>query len=315
MKSRFGRLQKSIYSTTLMLVLSGMSACNAAPQISSGEMAAGDAAPGAVDPSVNQAMAAKVAASPSAEADAASATSEPTVPAALPQLIKRANMRLVVDSVDEALDKASGIIRQNSGDILDLQDTQPEAGQRRNSYMRVRIPQNKLEPTLNALGQLGTIAQRSITAEDVSSQLVDLEARVRNLRKSEEALLKLMDRSGSIANILEVSRELSSVRQQIEQIDAQLKNLKNQVSYSTIEVSFESAVANLDQPRPVGESMGATWQEATQSVRSFSVGLLRLGLWLLAYSPYLALALLLGMGGYRLVRRPRREVVEVSGQE
>jgi Domain of unknown function (DUF4349) len=306
-------LQKSLYCAGLMLTLSSMSACNAAPQMTSSEVAAGDRAPAPGDMAQNQATAAKVAASPNAEA-ATSAEPANTVPAALPKLIKRANMRLIADSVDVALEKAAVIIRQNSGDILDLQDTQPEAGQRRNSYMRVRVPQDKLESTLNALGQLGTIAQRSITAEDVSSQLVDLDARLRNLRKSEAALLKLMDRSGSIANILEVSRELSSVRQQIEQIDAQLKNLQNQVSYSTIEVSFESAVANLEQPRPVGESMGATWQEATQSVRSFSVGLLRLGLWLLAYSPYLALILLLGVGGYRFTRRPQGEAVNTQEQ-
>ena len=232
-----------------------------------------------------------LAASPTAQATAAKVTSEPSpspVPNSRPQLIKRANLTLTVGSVDEGLEAVSNIIQRQQGDILDLRDTQPESGQRRLAYLRIRVPQTNLEATLNALSEVGTPQQRSITAEDVSTQLVDLQARLRNLQKSEEALLKIMDRSGSIADVLEVSRELSTVRQQVEQISAQLENLQAQVSYSTIELSLEAAGTNLTVTRPLGEKVGGTWKQASQSVSQFTVGLLQMGLWLLAYSPYLA---------------------------
>ncbi|MEM8805424.1 MAG: DUF4349 domain-containing protein [Cyanobacteria bacterium P01_G01_bin.38] len=227
----------------------------------------------------------------------------PTTQTAQPQLIKRANLSLTVDSVDDALTRASGILRQQQGDILDLQDHQPEAGHRRSAYLNVRVPQANLEATLTALADLGTVNQRSITAEDVSSQLVDLQARLRNLRKSEAALQKIMERSGSIDEVLEVSREISTVRQQIEQLAAQLKSLQTQVSYSTIELNIAAAVTTAEQPRPLGKKVGETWQNATQSVGSLTVGLLQIGLWLLAYSPYLAVIAIAGVFGIRAMRR------------
>ncbi|MEM9903819.1 MAG: DUF4349 domain-containing protein, partial [Cyanobacteria bacterium P01_D01_bin.44] len=224
-----------------------------------------------------------------APATAAEITSPtPASQTAQPQLIKRANLSLTVDAVDDALTQASGILRQQQGDILDLQDHQPEAGRHRSAYLNVRVPQANLEATLRALADLGTVNQRSIQAEDVSSQLVDLKARLSNLRKSEEALQKIMERSGSIEEVLEVARELSTVRQQIEQLAAQLKSLQTQVSYSTIELNIAAAVTTAEQPRPLGKKVSETWQNATQSVGNLTVSLLQIGLWLLAYSPYLA---------------------------
>jgi hypothetical protein len=228
------------------------------------------------------------------------------VPAARPQLIKRAYLTLTVTSVDDSLTAVTQILNTQQADILDLQDQQPSAGDRRQAYLRLRVPEANLEATLKALSGLGTVQQQSISAEDVSNQLVDLQARLRNLRKSESALLKLMERSGSIADVLEVSRELSRVREQIEQLDAQEQSLQTQVSYATVELTLAAAVATPTTPRPLGERATATWQTASHSVGEFTVGLMQLGLWLLAYSPYLAVAALAAVLGYRQLRRAPR---------
>ncbi|ESA37617.1 hypothetical protein N836_36230 [Leptolyngbya sp. Heron Island J] len=224
------------------------------------------------------------------------------ITAGQPQLIKRAQLSLVVDSVDDGLKSASQIIRTHQGDILDLQDNQIEAVQR-TAYLRIRVPQANLDPLLEELGALGTVQQQGLGAEDVSTQLVDAQARLRNLRKSEESLLKIMERSGEISHVLEVSRELSRIREQIEQIDARVQNLQTQVRYSTIDLTLAAAVASQPVGRPLGETIGATWQQATQSVGSLTVGLMQIGLWLLAYSPYLLVVAIASVIGYRTIRR------------
>ncbi|MBT9314322.1 DUF4349 domain-containing protein [Leptothoe spongobia] len=240
-----------------------------------------------------------------AEADISSPVEPPNdtgVTAGQPQLIKRAQLSLVVDSIDAGLKNASQIIRAQQGDILDLQDDQIEAIHR-TAYLRIRVPQANLDPLLEALGELGTIQQQGLSAEDVSTQIVDAQARLRNLRKSEESLLKIMERSGEISHVLEVSRELSRVREQIEQIDARVQNLQTQVRYSTVDLTLAAAVASQPIGRPLGETIGATWQEATQSVGDLTVGLMQIGLWLLAYSPYLLVVAIAGVLGYRTLRR------------
>ncbi|MEM7795857.1 MAG: DUF4349 domain-containing protein, partial [Cyanobacteria bacterium P01_C01_bin.118] len=134
-------------------------------------------------------------------------------------------------------------------------------------------------------------------------QIVDAKARLRNLRKTEESVLKIMERSGEISQVLEVSRELSRIRAEIEQIDARVKNLQSQVRYSTIDLTLAAAVAPQPIGRPLAETIGTTWRDATQSVGDLTVGLMQVGLWLLAYSPYLLILAIAGVLGYRTLRR------------
>ncbi|HAG85328.1 MAG TPA: DUF4349 domain-containing protein [Cyanobacteria bacterium UBA12227] len=225
-----------------------------------------------------------------AETSNAPDSSQPTnkVPQSSPQLVKTAEISLLVNSIDEALEESSKIVQQQQGDVLGLQDDKPQNSNRRETAsMQIRVPQNKLDPTLNALAQLGIVQRRHLTAEDVSTQLVDFQARLRNLRQTESSLLKIMERSGSISDVLKVAQELSNVRQSIEQIDAQLKSLTNRVAYSTITLQLEAAVATPTSRQPLGSRMGNTWNNATQSVTDFTTNLVRLLIWLVAYSPYL----------------------------
>ncbi len=238
----------------------------------------------------------------SVAADARNPVEPPNdIAAGQPQLIKRAQLSLVVESIDDGLKRASQIIRTQQGDILDLQDNQIEAVHR-TAYIRIRVPQANLDTLLESLGELGTVQQQGLSAEDVSTQIVDAQARLRNLRKSEESLLKIMERSGEISHVLEVSRELSRVREQIEQIDARVQNLQTQVRYSTVDLTLAAAVAAQPIGRPLGETISTTWRDATQSVGDVTVGLMQLGLWLLAYSPYLLVVALVSVLGYRTIR-------------
>jgi hypothetical protein len=237
-----------------------------------------------------------------------------------PQLVKRAELKLVLSSVDEGITAVTQLAQQLQGDLLGLQDWHPQqTNVPRQVSLTLRVPQQSFEVALDQIRQLGDIQQQSVTAEDVSDQLVDLEARLRNLRQSEAALLEIMDRSGKISEVLEVSRELSTVRESIERLAAQQQQLSRQVSYSTITLTLTSAVATAPNARPLEETLGSTWQAAAQSVSGFTVDLLKLSLWLLAYSPYWAVVIILALIGYRWQQRPRQPsredpAVESAGQ-
>jgi len=148
------------------------------------------------------------------------------------------------------------------------------------------------------------VQQQSRSAEDVSTQLVDYQARLRNLRRSEETVLKILDRSGNVGDVLKVAQELNTIRQSIEQISAQLSSLQNQVAYSTIDLYLESTIAPLPAQPSTQAQLANTWNSATQSIGKFTVDLMQLGLWLLVYSPYL----LLLIGAATLLHRRRRRV-------
>ncbi|NEO27508.1 MAG: DUF4349 domain-containing protein, partial [Kamptonema sp. SIO4C4] len=112
--------------------------------------------------------------------------SAPDAPKQAPQLVKTAEIALEVESVEETLSAISELIQQQGGDVLELQDNQPQNSFKpHTASMRLRVPQENLEGTLGELGDLGMVQSRTIQAEDVSNQLVDFSARLRNLRKTE----------------------------------------------------------------------------------------------------------------------------------
>ena len=225
------------------------------------------------------------------------------VPRARPQLIKKAAMTVIVNSVAQSIDAVSQIISKQQGDLIKLNEQQPtKENARHRASIQLRIPQNLLEPTLSELGKLGTVENRNITAEDVGDRLVDFQARLTNLRKTEANLQKIMDRAGSIRDVLSVAQELSNIRQSIEQIDAQLKNLQNQVAYSSITLNLEAAVSGSNPKRALGSQVQQTWNNSTNSFSTFTVRLLKLGIWLMVYSPYI-LILAAGIYGFKRWRR------------
>jgi hypothetical protein len=232
------------------------------------------------------------------------------VPRSLPQLVKTADLSIAVNEVEKSIDAATAIAQQQQGDVLGLEDQTPlSTGERHIASMRIRVPQAKLEATLKALSDLGTVQRQAIGAEDVSNQLVDFQARLRNLRKTEEMLLGIMERSGSVGDVLKVAQELSNVRSSIEQIDAQLKDLQNRVAYSTITLRLEGAIATDSAQRSVPNQLGETWEVATHSIGEFTVDMLQLGIWLLVYSPYW---LLVGGAVYGLNRLRKRPALSSS---
>jgi hypothetical protein len=225
------------------------------------------------------------------------------LPQKKPQLIKKARMTVIVDSLDRSLDAVEKIINQQKGYLLSLEQTQlSDSYSRPSATVQMRVPQNLLETTLNELAQLGTVQSRNITAEDVGEQIVDFQARLSNLRRTESNLQIIMDKSGSVKDILSVAKELSNVREQIERITAQLKSLQNQVAYSTITLNFEAAVSSTSNQPGLPSQIQDAWNNSTRSFGAFTVSLMKLGIWLLVYTPYL---LILVAVGYFLKRKFR----------
>ena len=203
-----------------------------------------------------------------------------TEPKKQSQLIKRAQLTLIVQSIHQTTESITEIIKKQQGDILKFEaQKSPDNSQRQTAYIQFRVPQQHLETTLNALAKLGTVENQMITAEDVSDQLVDVQARLRNLRKSEEMVLKIMERSGSVGDVLKAANELSTIRESIERIDAQLRNLQNQVAYSTIDLTIESSVSVSPAQENLGLRVQETWGKATHTMGEFTWLLVGLSLW------------------------------------
>ncbi len=225
------------------------------------------------------------------------------------QLIRTAAISLEVVDVERALKTATALTDEQLGDVIGLNDDTPTSeNATHTATMEIRVPQYRFEQMLDALGALGKVRSKSVSAQDVSDQIVDAQARLRNLRRTETDILNIMDRSGNIEQVLNVTQQLGGVREQIERLDAQIQGMQYQVAYSTINITFASPVV-VTAPTGFAVLAGA-WKNALGSLRDFTVGLLSLGLWLVAFSPYL---IVLGLLTAFVLHRIRSQSVGAGG--
>ena len=217
---------------------------------------------------------------------AADAPSEPTV-AKQHRLAKKARLDLLVRDVEATLKQANATVRRAGGEITTMSDTTPpDASTAHTATLAVEVPAAQLDDTLDHLGLLGAVQTRAIDAEDVDATIVDEEARLRNLRRAEADLRKLMDKGGKVTDILTVQENLTDVRGQIEQLDAQHRNDLHRVATSTIAVSLTEDRPNAvpAKPGPTARIDGA-FHNGLNALFDNVIALLATIAWCVAYAP------------------------------
>jgi len=119
--------------------------------------------------------------------------------------------------------------------------------------LTVRVPVEKLQSVLEQIRGLGRVVNEQLSSEEVTAQVVDLEARLRNSRATEERLIRvLQERTGKVGDILQVEREIARTREEIERMEAQRKNLLARVELATVSVTLVEEFQAELAPAPVG---------------------------------------------------------------
>jgi len=193
------------------------------------------------------------------------------------KIIKSGSLDLHVDDVRESVDAIEDAISEWGGAVLYLNVSRGSS-----SYyadIQVRIPAEGFDSAMDELQDLALYVNSEWTnADDVTDAYLDLEARLNNTYAEESAYLDLMDRAGSITEILEVTRALADVRSDIEYMESQLDYYDTRVAFSTIDLYLtedESVSAVTEKWRP-----GSTVSDAFGDWLVFLQGLLDAAIYL-----------------------------------
>lgn len=154
-----------------------------------------------------------------------------------PLLIRTATLALKVPSAAEALAEAERIAKSQGGYTTDTNHSRIERAIP-SSTATLRVPVKNFEATLTALRALGEVTQDQSNSTDVTTEVADVEARIKVMRAEEESYVTMLRAARRVGELLEIKERLSSVRQQIESLDAQRKSLRGLASYSTIHATF-----------------------------------------------------------------------------
>jgi hypothetical protein len=155
-------------------------------------------------------------------------------------IIRTGDMVLVVSDVANAIEQITMIAKNYEGFVVSSSSWRER--ERMVGNIAIRVNAQYFDDAIRALRGLAVeVTQESTSGKDVTEEYVDLSARLHNLEASEEQLLELMNQAGKVEEILEVQRELTNTRGEIEQIKGRMQYLEQSSSMSLIHVSLEQS--------------------------------------------------------------------------
>jgi len=209
-------------------------------------------------------------------------------------LVVNVTINLEISDLQKSVAGAEAIAKEFGGYIS--QSSVSQVRENENAQLTIMVPAAKLEQAVERVKKLGELNYESKTTEDVTTQFIDLSARINNLKKEEIALSGLLSRPGKLEEILQVENELSRVRSEIESIQGRLNFLEKETAYSKIFLNLQG------QGRPgrfQNWPFGHTLRRAVRAFLFTGRALASIVIWGVVFLPFAILLYIL----YRILRR------------
>lgn len=217
-------------------------------------------------------------------------------------VVRSAALQVRVQNIDQAEKKVNAVVQDEKGILESASSndlTSPDASMK----MRLKIPVDKFDETIAKLESFGTRMAKTVSMQDITDPVIDLAARLKSLRASEESTRRLLAANTSPQNVYGYQNELANVRSQIESLQAQLDAHEQEATYSTLDLTLtQGAVPGAARdPNWLAQAYGSASSSATGALQAVAT----VFLWLLFFSPFYIPVLAAGWFGYRFYNRRR----------
>ena len=151
-------------------------------------------------------------------------------------MIRAASAEVVVEGIAPAHARVAAIATSLGGRVDRDEMTD------RTATLVLRIPDPRLEAALDSLAPLGELARRSITARDVTTAVIDLDARIASLVAARDRLRELHAKAATVTEVLEVERELARIQGELDSLEGRRAHLRDAAALSQLEVELRRRV-------------------------------------------------------------------------
>lgn len=198
------------------------------------------------------------------------------------------------DAVVRATDQVGGIVQTSSINVGE--DAPGEA------RFELRVPTAKLDDALAAYSKLGSVANRTQDAQDITGSVVSAEDRLSDARAERAGLVRALERADTRRAVVSLRARLRVVRRDISRYEAQLRTAQQRADLATVAVTVRGDADGAGETG-AGWSLGDAARDAGRLLE-VAAGALIVGA--AAVLPLLALALA-ATAGMRVLGRRRRE--------
>ena len=191
------------------------------------------------------------------------------------KIIKTARLAFETQELEKTHKKILQLSKQYNGFVQS--DNSGKNYNRVYRNMVIRVPTDKFQNFIDGVSEgIEYFDQRDISRQDVTEEFVDLEARLSAKRELEKRYLELLKSAKNVKEMLEIERELSNIREEIEAKEGRLKFLQSRVSMSTINIDFYKYTAESSVSVSYGQKMSNALKSGWNGISVFFLGLLYL---------------------------------------
>src|SRR6266576_3290004 len=152
------------------------------------------------------------------------------------KLIRNANVELEIVSFHDAVQKITAFANEERGYVATTNSQKQANGKLRGEVVVKVLPEN-LDRFLQKLRGLCELKNQTLGTEDVTKAYFDTDARLKNAHVMEQRLIDMLKtKTGKVADLLQVEKELGRVREEIEKMQGELKYWDSQVQLATVTI-------------------------------------------------------------------------------
>jgi hypothetical protein len=176
-------------------------------------------------------------------------------------VISTGTVSLQSDDVGAARFDVQKIVDLHRGTIAEEETTTGDDGKPETSRMVLRIPSNDFSKVTKELEGVADLIASSSGSEDVTTQVIDNEVRIRAQTKSLERIEALLAQATNLREVVAIESQLTRRQADLDSLKSQQAYLADQTTLSTVTVSIERT-----------HEKKADKKEATGFVRGLSAG-------------------------------------------
>ena len=158
------------------------------------------------------------------------------------KIIKSGNLRYQSDDLDKTYTQIYAAVKKYKASIKNDSQYNDEDGLSRN--LNIRIPNENFDAFISEVSKgVNYFDRKEISSEDVTEEYIDIASRIKTKKVLEERYYELLKKANKVSEMLEIEKQLSEIREEIEAKEGRLNYLQNKVSMSTLDISFYKPVA------------------------------------------------------------------------
>jgi len=190
------------------------------------------------------------------------------------KIIKNADIRFETEDLNATASRIKAAVRKHGAQLQ--HDSQGKDGYSLNRHITIRITSQQFEAFVDDISKgVAYFERKEISATDVTEEYIDVEARIKAKKVLEARYLELIKKAGKVSEILEIEKELATIREEIETAEGQLRYMQNRIALSTVNIEFYKKTASEDGATvSYGSKIGNALASGWNALSSFFIGLL-----------------------------------------